>query len=144
MKMEITISRSTLYTALGLLAFLSGLGLASLGKSFTPWTENGSVPLLSWQDWQLAKAERLFESEREILRADVTAITALLNKNPDPVAAQLLTQRIEGHTSSGAPILLSARTALMGAAQALASWSAGALDRESAIVSLQAAIELLK
>jgi len=142
--MEITISRDTLYTTLVLLVLLVLLGLASLGKSFTPMAETGEVRILSWRDWQLTRAERRFQTEREILRADVEALAVLLNKSPDPVAAQLLFQRIGQRTSVGEAALQPARTALLRAAQEVASWSAGALDRDTAIASLQDATTLLK
>ncbi len=142
--MEITVSRSTLYPTLFLLSLLVLLGLASLGKSFTPRVETGEARILSWRDWQLAQAERRFQSEREILRADVKALAAILNKSPDPVAAQLLFQRIGKGNSVGEAALQPARAALLQAAQDAASWSAGALDRDRAIASLQEASNLLK
>ena len=141
--MDITIDSKTLYATLALVGLLALMGLAALGKSFTP-TDTGEVRLLSWSDWQLAKAEQRFETEREILRSDADTLTDLLNKAPDPVAAQLFAQRVGQHTVDGEDALLPARTALLQAARDTASWSAGALDRDTAIASLQAAIVLLK
>ncbi len=142
--MEISISRNTLYSTFVLVGLLALLGLASLGKSFTPTAEAGEARVMTWSDWQLTKAERRFQNEREILRADMNALAALLNTTPDPVAAQLLAQRIGRHTSAGEAVLQPARTALLQAAQDVASWSAGVLDRDTATTSLQAAATLLK
>jgi hypothetical protein len=142
--MEITIGRSTIYGSLVCLALLSLLGLGALGKPYTPVTSAGDARLLTWDDWQLLKAERQYDTEREVLRSDADALTALLNQNPDPVAAQLLAQRIKQHTASGQAALQPARTALLQAAQDVASWTAGALDRNTAVASLQTATDLLK
>ncbi len=142
--MEITIDRNTLYTTLLLVAILAILGLAVLGRSYSPVNEAGEARVLSWSDWQLAKAEKRFEAERSVLRQDVDELAALLNGTPDPVAAQLLAQRIGQHTSAGESILQPARVAVLQAAQDVASWSVGALDRETPIASLEAAITLLK
>jgi len=142
--MEITISRSTVYGSLVCLALLSMLGLGALGKLYTPVTSTGDARLLIWDDWQLIKAERQYDAERGILRTDADALAALLDQAPDPVAAQLLAQRITQHTANGQAALQSARTALLQATQDVASWTAGALDRDTAFASLQAATDLLK
>jgi len=142
--MELTIDRNTLYTALALILVLVLLGLATLGRSFTPVTSDGSARLLTWSDWQLSKAEHRFQEERDTLRTDVDDLAVLLNQNPDPVAAQLLVQKVKQHTANGEDALLMARSAVLLAAQDVANWSAGALDRDTAIASLQAATDLLK
>ncbi len=142
--MEISIDRNTLYTTLFLVAVLALLGLAVLGRSYSPVNDAGEARVLSWSDWQLAKAEKRFEAERSVLRQDVDELAALLNGTPDPVAAQLLAQRIGQHAAAGEAILQSARGAVLQAAQDVASWSAGALDRETAIASLENATILLK
>ena len=71
-------------------------------------------------------------------------MAALLNQAPDPVAAQMLAGRIARHSANGEAALQQARLALQQAAQEAASWSAGTLDRDAAIASLQAASELLR
>ncbi len=142
--MEITIDRSTLYVTFAMLAILALLGLAALGRSFSPLSESAGTRVLTWNDWQLVKAQRRFESERVLLRSDVDQLAALLNQAPDPVAAQLLAQRIGQRLATGEPALQPARTALLQAAQAVAGWSAGASEPEAATASVQAAAELLK
>ena len=142
--MEITINRNTINGILVIMAILFLLGLGALGKPYTPITATGDASLLTWDDWQLFKAERRYTAEREVLRVDADALGSLLNQNPDPVAAQILAQRIARHTAEGEAALLSARSALQQTAQDVASWTAGALDRDTAVESLQTASDLLK
>ena len=142
--MEITINRNTIYGILCFVALLSLLGLGALGKPYTPITATGDTRLLTWDDWQLFKAKQQYISEREVLRADADALASLMNQVPDPVAAQILSQRITRHTVGGQAALLSARSAMQQAAQDVASWTAGVLDRNAAIASLQSASNLLK
>jgi hypothetical protein len=142
--MEITINRTTLSGILVFVAILSLLGLGALGKPYTPVTAAGDANLLTWDDWQLFKVEQRYTAEREVLRVDADALGSLLNQNPDPVAAQILAQRIARHTAEGESALLSARSALLQTAQDVASWTAGALDRDTAVTSLQTASDLLK
>ena len=143
--MEITINRNTVYGILAVVTVLAVLSLGALGKPVTPpASAAGETRLLTWNDWQLFKAERRYEAEQEILRLDADALATLLNKAPDPVAAQMFAQRIARHTSAGEAALLAARSALEAAAQDVASWSTGALDRDTAVVSLQTVSDLLK
>ena len=115
-----------------------------LGKPYTPVTTAGETHLLTWNDWQLFKAEQRYSAEREVLRTDDDALAALLNQTPDPVAAQILAQRVARDTVDGEAALLSARAALQQAAQDVASWTAGALDQNTAVASLQTASDFLK
>ena len=126
------------------MTFLSLLGLGALGKPYTPVTAAGDIHLLTWDDWRLFKAERRYTAEREVLRSDADDLASLLNQNPDPVAAQILAQRSARHTADGEAALLSARTALQQAALDVASWTAGVLDRDTAVASLQTANDLLR
>jgi hypothetical protein len=118
--------------------------MGMLGKPYSPVTPAGETRLLTWNDWQLFKAEQRYTAEREVLRADDDALAALLNQAPDPVAAQILAQRVARDTVDGEAALLSARTALQQAAQDVASWTSGALDQNTAVASLQTASDLLK
>ena len=142
--MEISINRNTIYGILVFVALLSLLGLGMLGKPYTPVSAAGDTRLLTWNDWQLFKAEQRYSAEREVLRADDDGLAALLNQAPDPVAAQILAQRVARDTVDGEAALLSARAALQQAAQDVASWTAGALDQNTAVASLQTASDLLR
>lgn len=142
--MEITLDRRTLFGFLTFLALISLLGVAALGKPYTPVNANGQGHILTWDDWQFFKVERQYTSEREILRSDTDTLAMLLDQSPDPVAAQLLASRIAQHTANGEAALSSARSALQQAAQDVASWTAGTLDRDTAVASLQVVVNLLK
>ncbi len=142
--MEISVNRSTLYATITITSLLVLSGLAFLGKVFTTISASGQARLLSWNDWQKLKAEARFKSERELLRSEAEALASRLNMAPDPVAIQLLSQQILQHTRTGVLVLERARAALLQAAQDTTSWAAGSLDRETAMASLQAAIELLR
>ena len=142
--MEISINRNTIYGIFACVTLLSLLGLGMLGKPYTPVSAAGDTRLLTWNDWQLFKAEQRYTAEREVLRADDDALAALLNQAPDPVAAQILAQRVARDTVDGEAALLSARAALQQAAQDVASWTAGALDQNTAVASLQTASDLLR
>ena len=99
--MEISINRNTIYGILAFVALLSLLGMGMLGKPYTPVTPAGETRLLTWNDWQLIKAEQRYTAEREVLRTDDDALAALLNQAPDPVAAQILAQRVARDTVDG-------------------------------------------
>jgi len=126
------------------MSLLSLLGVGALGRPYTPVSVAGQARLLTWDDWQLLKAERQYNAERDVLRSDADALAALLNQAPDPVSAQVLAQRIAQHSADGQAALQTARTALHQAAQDVASWTSGALDRDTAVASLQTATDLLK
>lgn len=131
--------------ALALLVFVILFGLAQIGRNVTPVDAAGNSTLLGWPDWQLFKAERIYASEKEILRGDVTELVAMLDQqNPNPVAAQLLADRISRHATGGDPSLATARLAISTAALSVRNWAVGTLDRDSAILAVQDALALLK
>ena len=146
MEIELNLSnKRVLFIALagaGLVLLL--VGLALLGKPFSPSTVGGSLRLITWQDWQTLKIERQYEQEISVLRSDANALAALLNLRPNPVEAQVLETRIAGHTASGLAALDPARVALDQAALDVLAWSTGTLDRDTAATSLTSAMELLK
>lgn len=146
--MEIELNLSNKRLVYGILAGLGIVlvlvGLAFLGKPYTPVADDGGVRLLTWQDWQIFKIERQYEDEIAVLRSDAEELAALLNRSQNPVAAQLLATRIGKHTTDGLDALEPARSALALAAQDVLAWSSGSLDRDTASASLFSAVELLK
>ena len=119
-------------------------GLAQIGCQVTPVDASGEASLLGWSDWRLLQAERVYLDEMASLRVDATELVALLEREPNPVAAQLLADRIARRTASGDASLATARLALSAAAISVRSWAAGTLDRDSAILSVQDALALLQ
>jgi hypothetical protein len=120
------------------------VGLAFLGKPFSPLAPEGSPRLISWQDWQTLKIQQQYEKEIAILRSDADALAILLNQSPAPVAAQVLESRIAQNTTDGLSALQPARLAVAQASRDVLSWSSGTLDRNAAAASLSTAVELLK
>ncbi len=129
-------------TALIVIAIL--LGLAAVGRQVTPLTESGAPRLLSWSDWRLLQEKRAYQDQLVVLRSDATQLTEELQSRPDPVAAQVLLERISRDTQSGDPTLAAARVSLLTASQDARDWATGVLDRNSAISSLQKSLALLQ
>ena len=119
-------------------------GLAQIGRQVTRVDASGEASLLGWSDWRLLQAERAYADEMASLRVDATELVAMLEREPNPVAAQLLADRIARRTAGGDASLATARLALSNAAVSVRSWAAGTLDRDSAILSVQEALALLQ
>ena len=119
-------------------------GLAQIGRQVTPVDARGEASLLDWSDWRLLQAERAYADEMASLRVDATQLVAMLEREPNPVAAQLLADRIARRTASGDASLATARLALATAAASVHNWAAGTLDRDSAILAVQEALALLQ
>ena len=130
--------------ALVVLIVAAVFGLAQVGRQVTRVNASGEALLLNWSDWRLLQAERAYADEMASLRVDATELAAMLEREPNPVAAQLLADRIARHTASGDASLAAARLALSNAAISVRSWAAGTLDRDSAILSVQEALTLLQ
>ena len=119
-------------------------GLAQIGRQVTRVDASGEASLLGWSDWRLLQAERAYADEMASLRVDATQLVAMLEREPNPVAAQLLADRIARRTASGDASLATARLALATAAISVRNWAAGTLDRDSAILAVQEALALLQ
>jgi len=130
--------------ALVVLIVAAVFGLAQVGRRVTRVDASGEASLLGWSDWRLLQAERAYADEMASLRVDATQLAAMLEREPNPVAAQLLADRIARRTASGDASLAAARLALSNAAISVRSWAAGTLDRDSAILSVQDALALLQ
>ena len=130
--------------ALVVLIVAAVFGLAQVGRRVTRVDASGEASLLGWSDWRLLQAERAYADEMARLRVDATELVAMLEREPNPVAAQLLADRIARRTASGDASLATARLALANAAASVRNWAAGTLDRDSAILSVQEALALLQ
>lgn len=146
MEIEIDLSNKRLFYGLviGIAAVLLLASLAFLGKPLSPLATGGDPRLLTWQDWQTMKVERQYRQEIDVLRSDVDILATLLNQSPDAVAAQVAENRITRHAADGLDALASARLAVSQASQDTLAWASGTLDRDTALSSLQSAVELLK
>ncbi len=147
MEIELDLRGESAYLVYGLTALIVIvilLGLAAVGRQVTPLTESGAPRLLSWSDWRLVQEERAYQEQLVVLRSDATQLTEMLRSRPDPVAAQVLLERISRDTQAGDPALTAARGSLISSAQDVRDWAAGVLDQDSAISSLQKSLALLQ
>ena len=121
------------------------LCLGWLGWTVTHVEADGSAQVLTWTDYQLGKAEKAYQVERETLRGDADTLTGLLSKStsPSPVAVQVTANRILEHTSAGVSELTDARAALGTAAIVVRDWAVGTADKNAALQAVQSAISLL-
>ena len=130
---------------IGLAAILLLAGLGWLGYTFTP----GEDQLLTWSEWQVAKAQRAYQDELGRLQEAVDSLAALLETQsgglyrPDPVRAQLVAERIQRLTREGQPALQYPREKLALAAQAVSDWAVGASEYEVARLAVEEAIQAL-
>ncbi len=137
--------KRSLWNGLAVVAvILTLLGLAAIGVRVTPLAADGSPKLMSWQDWRLLQAERSYHAELEVLQGDAKQLSAMLEARPNPVAAQILAERITQHTKSGDATLAKACEILLSAALNVRDWSAGTLDRDTAVQSVEDALGLLQ
>lgn len=133
------------YLAIALVAALVLVGLAVIGQRATPVNlVTGEPRILEWADWQLLQAQREYNKEIAVLRADIARVAAMLQTSPDPVAASILRSRVVKDTKTGLPSLSAARAATLESANGLMSWSSGLIDRTAAIALVDQAIEYLK
>ena len=136
-------NRHTWYALAITLTVLVLVGLGYLGMPVTPY--DGSSPrTLGWADWRFLQAEREYQRELDILRSSADQLAEAIDSQPNPVAIQILVERVLRQTTSGDPALEVARAALAQAATDVRDWSTGILDRDQALLSLQLAIELLQ
>jgi len=123
---------------------LTLIGFAAIGARVTPLAADGSPKLMSWQDWRLLQAERSYHAELEVLQDDVLQLSAMLEERTNPVAAQILVERIIQHTKSGDAALAKAREMLLSAALNVRDWATGTLDRDTAVKSVEDTLGLLQ
>ncbi len=129
--------------AFAVLIIAALLGMAQIGQNVTPM-DTGEPRLLGWSDWRLFQAERAYTRELAVLRVDAMHLSQTLDVQPNPVTTQFLIEQIAQDTKEGDASLASARLALENAALNVRDWSTGTLDRDTAILSVQAALSLLQ
>jgi hypothetical protein len=134
--------RATWVVGIFLVIALVLFGLGKIGKPLTPYM-GSTARVMGWSDWTLHKAEKVYKTERTILRRDVELLAQVLEAKSNPVQVSLLVKQIERDIVEGTPALASARLAVAQAALDVGDWSIGILEREKAIQSLEIAIALL-
>jgi hypothetical protein len=124
-----------------LLLLVTGLGW--LGYGVTRVGPDGRAVVMTWTDYRVIQAEKVYIAERAELRSAVEEIAQLLNKNASPVEAQIHLIRIEKSTGDGLPELAEARAAVFQATDAVRAYSLGKISRDEAAGAINHAAELL-
>ncbi len=136
--------RLTIWRMIAVAMMIAALiGLGAIGARMTPLTADNSPKLLSWQDWRLLQAERVYQAELAVLQQDAAQLANMLEQRPSPVVAQILAERITKHAETGDASLAAARESLLAAALDVRDWSAGTLDRDRAVESVEETFSLL-
>ena len=127
MELELNLPKHTLLPLLiALASLLLAVVLGIVGKAVTP---DGSQ-VLTWVEWKVLKDKRVYRQEYRQMREDVDALSKLLDQEPDPVRAQLLSEAIL--ELDGLSALDYQRDLLKEAASAVRDWAVGALEKEAA------------
>jgi hypothetical protein len=130
----------------GLLSVGLLVGLALLGRLVSPVAMELNRPqVLTTERWLAAAMTRQANAEIERLTADARQMRSLLaSEHPDAIQAMALAQRVYTAQRTGTAATATARQALIAAAETLAQYAAGGVERETAIAALNAALERLK
>ncbi|MEJ5200653.1 MAG: hypothetical protein WHV66_00355 [Anaerolineales bacterium] len=121
-------------------ALLLLVGLILLGRYYTTGER-----VLTWQEWQVRKAERLHRSEWLTLKEQAENLAMVLAEDePEPVRAALVArgaiQKAEGIKSA---TLDDEVAALISAAEAVTDWSIGSLDYNTAVSAVMNALQVI-
>lgn len=120
------------------------VGLATIGERMTPVNELGQPRVMNVSDWRIHQATREYNEEIAVLRDDIRDVSMLLQQSPNPIAAQILYERVAGHANNGQSTTQIARQLTVTAAESVLAWSNGLVDRASAMNAVNEAIEVLK
>jgi hypothetical protein len=130
--------------AIGALVVGLLIGLALLGHGVSP-VEAGRPQVLTPERWLAAALTRRANAEIARLASDAQTLRDTLAKEPpDAIRAMTLAQRIYAVHRTGTAATAPARQTLIAAAEAVARYAAGGLERNAAITALNAALERLK
>ena len=120
------------------------VGLAVLGHGVSP-VEAGRPQVLTPERWLAAALTRQANAEIARLASDAQTLRDTLAKEPpDAIRAMTLAQRIYAAHRTGTAATAPARQTLIAAAEAVARYAAGGLERNTAITALNAALERLR
>jgi len=115
-------------------------GLALLGRYYTTGER-----VLTWQEWQIRKAERLNASEKELLCQQTEKLAEVLSDESEPVRAALVAQTALNKTQSvKSPTLDVQRQAVADASQAVSDWGAGLIDYNAAVEAVTTALQMCR
>ena len=137
--MEIDLSEAR--PGLALLFLAAVIALAALGRMYTP----ADGRMLTWQEWQIQKAERQYRRELGELQQTLDQLAAFYNQGQrDPVRGQYLADRaVERIQAQESPALAQQRQAVLEAVEAVRRWSLGVARDEDVHVALERALEIV-
>lgn len=115
-----------------------------LGRSVTP-VEAGRPQALTPERWQAAALARKAHAEIARLLVDVQTLhTVAAQEPPDAIAAMTLAQRIYAAHRNGTAATAPARQNLITAAETVARYAAGGVERQTALAAVNTALERLR
>lgn len=115
-------------------------GLATMGRYYT-----AGERVLTWQEWQIRKAERLNTAERELLCQQTDKLAEALANEGEPIRAALVAQTALNKAQQVKSLTLDQqRQIVQSAAQAVADWGAGVLDYNTAVDAVTAALQMCR
>jgi hypothetical protein len=101
--------------------------------------------VLTWNEWQVFKQQRLYQRELTRLTRDADRLAALLDEYmPDPVRGQLMVEQVLSDLNATThPALKNQVNALLVANDAVYFWVLGTISKDEAIVLLDEANQVL-
>ena len=120
------------------------IGVALLGHGVSP-VEASRPQVLTPERWLAIALTRQANAEIARLASDAQTLRDTLAKDPpDAIRAMTLAQRIYAAHRTGTAATAPARQALIAAAEAVARYAAGGLERAAAITALNATLQRIK
>lgn len=143
--MEINLASPTVRRTLwGALVLCVLLAVMLLGRSVTPVVADRPA-VLTPEHWQAAQMTRQARGEIQRLVADSQELRGLAEQEtPDPIRAMTLAQRIYAGHRTGTAATAPARQDLIAAAEQVARYSAGGINRAAALAAVNAALARLQ
>lgn len=145
--MEIEITGFDKISVKAIIALLVSVLLAVLGmigRAYTPVSKAGDSQVLFWTEWEIIKAEKVYQAELNSLRGEADILTVLFNEDPDPVRTQITVDRIIRQYTSGQPALTYQRELLIETAKTVSDWSVGAASFEETKATLEDLVAALR
>ena len=128
-----------LWITLGVIVALLLFGV--LGWYITP---QGQV--LSWTEWQVYRQHNQYRNELRVLTHHADRLAELMNKPPDPVRAQLVTEQMVRDLEQNVTLvaLQDQEAALFYAGDAIMAWAMGTASKNEAINALDQANQTIE
>jgi len=101
--------------------------------------------LLTWQEWQIQKAEKIHRTEWETLSKQAERLAVVLAEEPEPVRAALIARNALRSVEQIESLTLQDEKAVFQqAAQTVIDWSIGAVDYNTAVNAVMSALQVIE